>query len=637
MRRNLLLVQGMGGSGKTTLLKHLAHWWELTGLTERSFYFGWDERAWTRAQIVQALASAVLRADTARAFHTMSEAAQQHAVAVALRGKRHLLVLDNLESVTAAPLAIPHSLDVKQREELRSFLATLAGGQTLVLLGSRGDETWLAKDTFAGNVYQLEGLDPEAASDFADAVLQRAGAQGRREESAFKELMALLAGYPLALQVVLPHLAAKPAAAVLDELRRGLAEVDAVPGSDPALARTQSLMPCIEYSHGHLDPHAQALLCCFAPFTGVINTTLLEPYREALAAEPTLAGLPIDRLGEVLERARGLGLLQRDAQIQDFLRPQPALSWFLTGRLAAADQDERRDAIQRAFRELYDGPLYKLQTSNEPKERQLAQILVEQEYANIGTALRLALDQQVSIRNPYIVLSRHLDNLQDHRRGRELGALVLGKLEQLPREALTAQRASELGGVIDNIAKRQLLMREYDGARVSYQRALATFDRIEGLDPRLVGLLRAGILHNLGIVAQEQRRFAEAEDAYKKALEIKLAFNERHNAANTYHQLGIMAQKQRRFAEAEDAYNKAWRSTLLSTIAPEPPAPITNWAWWPRNSAGSRRPKTPTKRRWRSMSPSTIAMSKPAPITSWATRLTFRAASQRPKTPTRRR
>lgn len=111
------------------------------------------------------------------------------------------LILDNLESVTAAPLAIPHSLNPTQREELRSFLAALSGGQTLVLLGSRGDEAWLAKDTFADNVYHLEGLDPEAASDLADAVLRRAGAQGRRAESAFKELMALLAGYPLALQV----------------------------------------------------------------------------------------------------------------------------------------------------------------------------------------------------------------------------------------------------------------------------------------------------------------------------------------------------------------------------------------------------------------------------------------------------
>jgi tetratricopeptide (TPR) repeat protein len=58
-------------------------------------------------------------------------------------------------------------------------------------------------------------------------------------------------------------------------------------------------------------------------------------------------------------------------------------------------------------------------------------------------------------------------------------------------------------------------------------------------------------------VAQQQRRFEEAEAAYKKALEIKLDFDDRHSAASTYHQLGRVAEEQRRFEEAEAAYKKA--------------------------------------------------------------------------------
>ena len=80
-RRNILLVQGMGGSGKSTLLRHLAHWQELTGLVEKAFYFGWDERAWTRAQILRALAPRVLAPDVARAFDAMAEPAQERAIA----------------------------------------------------------------------------------------------------------------------------------------------------------------------------------------------------------------------------------------------------------------------------------------------------------------------------------------------------------------------------------------------------------------------------------------------------------------------------------------------------------------------------------------------------------------------------
>ena len=70
------------------MLRHLAHLWELTGLVEGSFYFGWDERAWTRGLILRVLAPAVLPADVLRAFDTMGKAAQQQAVAAALRAKR---------------------------------------------------------------------------------------------------------------------------------------------------------------------------------------------------------------------------------------------------------------------------------------------------------------------------------------------------------------------------------------------------------------------------------------------------------------------------------------------------------------------------------------------------------------------
>src|SRR5262249_14467793 len=147
------------------------------------------------------------------------------------------------------------------------------------------------------------------------------------------------------------------------------------------------------------------------------------------------------------------------------LRPQPALSWFLTRRLANAEQAERRDAIQRAFRELYDGfarLLIEMQISKDPEEWQQTPFLVEQEYANLGTALRLALDQQASILNLYTVLDQHLDHLQDHRRGLELGELVLEQLERLPRDTMTGTRGAELVGAIDSIAKRQLAMRQFE-------------------------------------------------------------------------------------------------------------------------------------------------------------------------------
>jgi tetratricopeptide (TPR) repeat protein len=220
------------------------------------------------------------------------------------------------------------------------------------------------------------------------------------------------------------------------------------------------------------------------------------------------------------------------------------VSWFLTRRLDGVDHADRRQAIERAFRKLYDGYarfLNQLQTSNEPEEGRLGQVLVLQEYANLGTALHLALDQQASILDLHVVLSSHLDHLQDHGRGRELGELVLEKLKRLPRNAFTAERGVELAAVVDDIARHELLMRQFDIAQTMYERALAIWDSLEGLDPRVASTARANTLHQLGLVAEEQGRFAQAESAYKKALEIFLAVDHRHSAAGTYHQLGTVA------------------------------------------------------------------------------------------------
>jgi tetratricopeptide (TPR) repeat protein len=148
---------------------------------------------------------------------------------------------------------------------------------------------------------------------------------------------------------------------------------------------------------------------------------------------------------------------------------------------------------------------------------------------------------------------------------------VLEKLERLPPEALTAQRGTDFVGVIDSIAKRQLLLREFDRARASYERALAIHDGLEGLAPRMVALGRASLLHGLGIVAQLQDRFDEAEDAYKKALAIYLEFNDRHSAANTYHQLGMVTEEQsfsRRRSAAGHRSDRLRRQHAITYLRP---------------------------------------------------------------------
>ena len=136
-RRNILLLRGMGGAGKTTLLRHLAWWWQRTGFVDQVFYYGYDQRAWTRQQIMDDLGRKLLgEIDYLRYFQPLQPEAQQALLAEKLRATRHLLILDNLESITGAELAIQHTLPPAEQQALHRFVQSLAGGQTLVLLGS---------------------------------------------------------------------------------------------------------------------------------------------------------------------------------------------------------------------------------------------------------------------------------------------------------------------------------------------------------------------------------------------------------------------------------------------------------------------------------------------------------------------
>jgi hypothetical protein len=140
-KQNMLLIQGMGGAGKTTLLHHLMSWWQVTHFVEQVFYFGYDKQAYTRRQILHAIARQLMtESDYSRRFQPLSETAQQALLVKQLRAGRHCLVLDNLESVTGAALAIPHYLTPAQQAEVKVFLHALSGGNTLVVLGSRGEE-----------------------------------------------------------------------------------------------------------------------------------------------------------------------------------------------------------------------------------------------------------------------------------------------------------------------------------------------------------------------------------------------------------------------------------------------------------------------------------------------------------------
>ncbi|MFC3965946.1 CHAT domain-containing protein, partial [Nocardia jiangsuensis] len=473
--RNQVLVKGMAGAGKSTLLQHLGWWWKRTGLIDQVFAFSFEDRAWTCDQIVREIATRLWPGKVEFAiWDSTSETVKRERVAKALRTRRHLLVIDNLESATAAPAAIPHALPEPEREALREWVARLRAGKSLVVFGSREPETWLATESFGANAYELGGLDPQAASVLADRILDHHHATGYRtdptQRQALDDLLKLLDGYPLPLEVVLPTLANTPPTVVLEELGTGGA------GADPV----GLIQSAIEYSHAKLDPTLQTSLALLAPFTAVIpQPEFLADYQQLLAeTEPEK-----DRWGQVdlaaaVEAAVGIGLAAPHEQLRGWVRVVPILPYFLRQALQAHPSwwQAARTAHYRLHASLGQ-QLQTMLTGTDPGQRATARTATTTSYANLTTALDTALDHEL----PVLPVLAPVQTLLDQTR------------QQTAREHLLQHAITRLT-TSTNPAIRQEL-------------------------PHL--------LHRAGMVAQEQRRFDQAEDYYRQALDLKLEFGDR--------------------------------------------------------------------------------------------------------------
>ena len=130
----------MAGAGKSTLLEHLGWWWQATGLVGEVFRFSYEDRAWTANQIVQAIAERLMDRAAQGRMLALSDDAQLEQIAAVLRATRHLLVLDNAESITAAPASIPHALPTSRAGTPGAAVVALArrplaGGRRLARPG----------------------------------------------------------------------------------------------------------------------------------------------------------------------------------------------------------------------------------------------------------------------------------------------------------------------------------------------------------------------------------------------------------------------------------------------------------------------------------------------------------------------
>lgn len=544
--RNLVLVRGLAGAGKSALLRQLGVWWQGSGLVGQVFSFGYDERAWTRQLLLAALGPRLLGEQEYHSrLQLLGEELLQEEVVHKLRAERHLLLLDSLESITGSHLAVGHPLSAQEQGALRALLSALAGGKTLVVLGSRGEERWLAAGTFEDNVYELAGLDAAAASTLAQRILEHHQLAEYREDTYLERLLEQLGGYPLALEVV------------LGRYLKGYAPLHMVAQFEevePAM-----LVGVLGLCYGHVSPEARRLLLCLAPFTGRVNRDwVLEPYTQLLRQQPGAQGLPFERWEEVLEEAMRCKLLTPDEHLRAYLHLNPALHYLLRTRLAEEPELERAaSAAFRLHQEAALDALMQLMLSRDSQERSNGLLLTRAEADNLSTLLWRIVGERGDIGKPFWALYLCLDSLGEMVKCVELCESVLSAQELY----LPEQRAGLVGLSFLRVYAQKgdlwMMMGRHEEARAMFEQVLAQADSMPGVDEPLREKVRANARHQLGAVAHEQQQWEEAERQYQEALRLHEGLGNTWEQASTCHNLGVVARAQRQWERAEQYYQRA--------------------------------------------------------------------------------
>jgi tetratricopeptide (TPR) repeat protein len=565
LRHNVLLLQGMGGTGKTTLLNYLREWWQRTHFVEDVFYFGYDQKAWTLTQIMFDIGQQVYSKFEQAQFQAMSQPAQVQKLVAKLRGAAYAVILDNLESVTGQQLAIQNTLPEAERQQIRDFIGKLVGGKTRVVLGSRSREEWLQTQTFKQNIYELQGLDKEARTELAEKILERNVAahlvDGIRQDADFEKLMKLLAGYPLAMEVVLTNLQRQSPQEILQGLQGADVNLDVVSED-----KTKSILKCVEYSHSNLSPDAQKLLLCLAHFSGFIYRETIPVYIEELEKLEALNDYSFDKLYDAIQEAINWGLLSLIDNNQNLLKIQPIFPYFLKTKLASIDETTCV-ALQEGFKNYYMGLAKNyedLMASKDAQERQRGISFCGWEYENLYHALQICLQKKERI-SIYFCLFQYFNLISDHQSKLNLTEMVCQTLDNYSTAFIQGELGYQIALAIDRLGYCQLEAKQYQQAKCSYEKSLEIYPTLVGVEEREKQRWQAVAYHQLGTVAKDLREYEEARRNFQEALNIwseyrgseALPSEARYSQASTYHNLGYVAQELREYEEARRKYQEA--------------------------------------------------------------------------------
>lgn len=384
------VIRGRGGEGKTTLAAELARWLVLSQRYAQAAFVSLEQISDARG-VLDALGRQLLPSYSVAEYKDLTAALQP--VAQALRDRRTVIVIDNVESVLpgvgttgdtgstgkavteASRLAEPDDTNTQETPRVprgssqeifalcRDLLAVTA--QTRMLFTTR---EWLpAPFDHPQARVTLGALGQEDAVELVSHVLRTHGLDLKHDAAGntpqeITELVAAAGGHARALTLLARGLASRGARATAAELRTLMARLDEENPGD----RENSLYASVELSLRRLPPALREQAKVLAVFHGGANLAVIAMMLEAdqVAMQRLAAGL----VGVGLAEAMDYGHLRLDPALPSLLLAQiektdaaelPALTarWAeamraLTGFLYQQGSQDARLAAQLTLLEL---------------------------------------------------------------------------------------------------------------------------------------------------------------------------------------------------------------------------------------------------------------------------------------------
>ena len=542
---NVVLLTGDVGVGKSELALGFASWMQKTGGRPGGVFFTSFDAGAGLDKVLHETGTAVAGLD----FGDLRAAERRRWLLDYLGENDTLLVWDRLENLAGFPAGVPGILENAELEELDSFLAEVAAtGRTWVLLVSRQRESWLSSPH---SEYRLGGLDRHDRTEFGVRLLEETGVDSGRLGPEYLDLLELVEGHPLAMEVAIPLLAEVPASVLAGELRRELAAYQPAPGEE---GRPAYLTVVMDHAFHRMPRRSRTHLPFLSLFRGRVMMDIL--------THITQENLYRSVMGEQLGWGACRTLL-RSARNGGFLEPvtpsvyqiHPALPWFYGRSLYRQYPQPAIQQLEAEFVRVYaDTADYFMETLYENQDAGATAILAEE--GNLTQALALALeagrwdDAQLLVQ-PIAQVYRMQKRYPELRRLRR---------QLLESTGATADEASAQGAadlwlyLLGTEASECIETGELDAAGRMNQQLLEYLSSQEGggQDPRT-----AAVFHQMGEVSLKRWRLDEAEEWYAKSLAIIEEGEDRPSVADDYYGLGLVRQYQRRYTEAKEWFSKA--------------------------------------------------------------------------------